>query len=182
MQLIGQVARARLIAPQIDPETKQPLLMIRSSPEHRDQIREIKDLLGVDQNRELYHVDSDFLHSRGDTISIRTRSLMSIFFYLSQHVDAPKSHQEEGLVTVTRNEDGSPFDWGSTPAGRLFHVRASADRPKKAFLAIPYRDHWFYLADNDLESKSTFMLLMQLFRLEAGAAKAASPMLTIPVR
>jgi hypothetical protein len=51
-----------------------------------------------------------------------------------------------------------------------------------AFVAIPYRGQWFYLADNDLESKSTFMLLSQLFRLQAGAAKAAGPTLTLPVR
>ena len=51
-----------------------------------------------------------------------------------------------------------------------------------AFVAIPYRGEWFYLADNDLESKSTFMLLTQLFRLQAVAAKSAGPTLTLPVR
>jgi hypothetical protein len=50
-----------------------------------------------------------------------------------------------------------------------------------AFVAIPYRGNWFYLADNDLDSKSTFMLLMQLFRLQAGSAKSIGPTLTIPV-
>jgi hypothetical protein len=45
--------------------------------------------------------------------------------------------------------------------------------PDLALVAIPYRGQWFYLADNDLESKSTFMLLTQLFHLQAEAAKAA---------
>jgi hypothetical protein len=45
-----------------------------------------------------------------------------------------------------------------------------------------YRNQWFYLADNDLESKSTFMPLHQLFRLQAGAGKSAGPTLTFPVR
>jgi hypothetical protein len=85
-------------------------------------------------------------------------------------------------VTVTRNKDGSKFDWDTTPAGSLFHIRQSEERPDLAFLAIAYRGHWFYLADNDLESKSTFMLLMPLFRLQAGAAKSTGPTLTIPVR
>ena len=62
-------------------------------------------------------------------------------------------------MTVTRNEDGSEFDWGTTAGGKIFHIRQSEVRPDGAFVAIPYRDHWFCLAGNDLESKSTFMLL-----------------------
>ena len=65
----------------------------------------------------------------------------------------------------------------------VFSTSAKANRqPDMAFVAIPYRGQWFYLADNDLESKSTFMLLTQLFRLQAGAAKSAGPTLTLPVR
>ena len=182
MQLIEVVSHAQLIVPRINPKTKEPQLEIKSSPEFREQIREIKELLGLDQSLEVYRVNGDFLASSPDTISIGTRALMSIFFYLSHHVDSPPPHKAAGLVTVTRNKDGSEFDWGTTAAGRLFHIRQSEEQPNLAFVAIPYRGRWFYLADNDLESKSTFMLLMQLFRLQAGAAKSAGPALTIPVR
>ncbi len=182
MQLIEVVSHAQLIVPRINPKTKEPQLEIKSSLEFREQIREIKELLGLDQNLEVYRVNGDFLASSPDTISIGTRALMSIFFYLSHHVDSPAPHKAAGLVTVTRNKDGSEFDWGTTAAGRLFHIRQSEEQPNLAFVAIPYRGRWFYLADNDLESKSTFMLLMQLFRLQAGAAKSAGPALTIPVR
>jgi hypothetical protein len=182
LQLFDKVIREDLIVPRIDPNTKETQLVIKSSPMHHDSIREIKQLLGLDQNLEVYHVNSDFLRHRPDTISIRSRSLMSIFFYLSHHVDAPKIHKSAGLVTVTRNQDGSEFDWGKTAGGSLFHIRQSEKQPDLAFVAIPYRGQWFYLADNDLESKSTFMLLTQLFRLQAGAAKSAGPALTLPLR
>jgi hypothetical protein len=182
MQLVEGLRGAMLIIPRVDPATKEPQLEIRSSPEYADAIQEIKQLLGLDPDIELYRLSGDFLQHRGDTISIRTRSLMSIFSFLSQHVEAPPSHSSAGLVTVTRNKDGSPFDWSTTLGGGLFHIRQSEDRPDLAFLAIPYRGHWFYIADNDLESKSTFMLLTQLFRLQAGATKSTGPVLTIPVR
>jgi hypothetical protein len=182
LQLIEEVAHEQLLVPRINPQTKELQLQIKSSAEFRLQIREIKDLLGLDQNLDIFQVNNDFLRFSSDTISIRTRSLMSIFFYMSHHVDVPQSHKEAGLVTVTRNKDGSEFDWGTTPAGNTFHIRQSEEQPKLAFVAIPYRGRWFYLADNDLESKSTFMLLMQLFRLQAGAATSAGPTLTLPVR
>jgi hypothetical protein len=182
LELLDEVINEELIIPRIDPDTKETQLVIKSSPQHQGAIRELKQLLGLDQKLEVYHVNSDFLRQRPDTISIRTRSLMSIFFYLSHHVDAPKDHKAAGLVTVTLNQDKSEFDWGKTAGGKLFHIRQSEKQPDLAFVAIPYRGKWFYLADNDLESKSTFMLLTQLFRLQAGAAKSAGPTLTLPVR
>jgi hypothetical protein len=182
LDLIEAAGRDQLIFPRADPESKAPKLYLRPSPGQDGTAREIKAILGLDPALEAFRVDSDFLGARPDTVSIRTRSLMNIFFYLSQHVDAPKAHQSAGLVTVTRNRDGSEFDWGATSGGRRFHILESEDRPDLAFLAIPYRGHWFYLRDDDLESKSTFMLLMQLFRLQAGAAKSSGPALTLPVR
>ena len=182
LQLFDEVISENILVPRMDPNTKEIQLIIKSSPMHKDAVWEIKQLLGLDQNLELYHVNSEFMRHRSDTISIRSRSLMSIFSYLSHHVDSPKAHKATGLVTVTRNRDGSEFDWAKTAGGRLFHIRQSEKQPEMIFLTIPYRGHWFYLADNDLESKSTFMLLTQLFRLQAGAAKLEGPALTIPVR
>ena len=111
-----------------------------------------------------------------------TRSLMSIFFYLSHNIEAPTEHIQKGLIKETQRREGGRFDWSETPGGRLFKIYQSDTKPDNAMLAIPYRDHWFYIADNDIESKSTFMLLTQLFRLQAGSAKMAAPTLTIPVR
>ena len=53
-------------------------------------------------------------------------------------------------------------------------MRSSTSRPANAFVAVPYRGAWFYIADNDLESKSTFMLLTQLFNLQAGQIKTVA--------
>lgn len=74
---------------------------------------------------------------------------------LSHHVDKPRAHKDAGLVTVTHDWRGTEFDWGQTLGGKPLHIRYSEDPPDLAFLAIPYRGHWCYIADNDLESKST---------------------------
>lgn len=43
-------------------------------------------------------------------------------------------------------------------------------------------DAWFYIADNDLNSKTTFTLLSFLFNLQAANKSGANPVLTYPVR
>jgi hypothetical protein len=179
---VQKVRGSRLITPHIDPVTKQAVVQIHSNARHQGDIAEIKHLLGLDPHRETYILTGNVLQRGGDTISISTRSLMSIFFYLSHNIETPTEHKQEGLIKITRNKDGSVFDWATTPAGQLFRINVSESKPDHGFLAIPYRDHWYYVTDNDLESKSTFMLLTQLFRLQAGASKAVPPTLTIPVR
>ncbi|MEY3788602.1 MAG: hypothetical protein RIQ94_774 [Pseudomonadota bacterium] len=182
LDLFDQIKGEDLIIPRIDPKTSETQLEIKPSAEYQDVVFEIKYLLGLDQKLDVFHVNNDFLKHSSDTISIRSRSLMSIFFYLSHNVDTPKSHQEAGLVTVTKNKDGSEFDWNKTKSGKLFHIHQNEKQPDQAFVSIPYRNQWFYLEDNDLESKSSFMLLSQLFRLQAGSAKPVVPSLTIPVK
>ncbi|MCF6225476.1 MAG: hypothetical protein L3J22_04120 [Xanthomonadales bacterium] len=127
-------------------------------------------------------VSTDFLEKNPNEISIRTRSIASVLFYLSQNIDIPQEHIEAGLITTTRNPDGSIFNWGSTPAGSIFNIRSSKTYPQHAYLVVPYRDYWFYIADNDLQTKSTFLLLTQLFNLQAGQNDYSGPTLTLPVR
>lgn len=162
------------------PDHRELQLQIATVPEYADAIAEIKSLLGLDPNLSVYSIKGGIGLDYKNTVYIDTRPLGSIFFYLSHRVDTPESHMEK--VNTTRTSDGHKFDWSATAAGQLFHVHQSKDRPDDTPLATYYRDHWFYIADNDLESKSTFLLLTQLFRLQAGAAKGVIPTLTIPVR
>ncbi|MEY2679928.1 MAG: hypothetical protein RL661_159 [Pseudomonadota bacterium] len=180
--IFERVADENLIQARQDPETKTLKIEIRSTPEYADVISELKGMLGLDPRMTVYRVEGDAIERRSDTIHIVTRPLMGTLFYLSHRIDSPVEDQTAGYVTVTRNPDGSVFDWGDTPAGRIFHVRQSDDRPDHAFQSINFYDRWYYIPNNDLESKSTFLLLTQLFRLQAGAAKSIGPTLTIPVR
>ena len=128
-------------------------------------------------------INNDFINSKPGEINVRTRSISSIMFYLSQNVKIPEKHIDAGLVTVTKTLDGEgEFDWSETPAGNAFQVSFSEEYPENAFIAVPYRDYWFYIVDNDLQTKSTFMLLTQLFDLQAGQTTYTGPTLTLPVR
>jgi len=70
------------------------------------------------------------------------------------------------------------LDWTETVLGDLFRVRVSAKKPGvAAYVAVSYRGHWFYIADCDLQSKSTYLLLKQLFSLQSGDPKDRSSVL-----
>ena len=171
-----------LVEARIDKATKDLKISFEPSEEFNDVEQSIKTQLKLDLNRSVFDVEGDDVQRKPDTLEIVTRPLMSTFFYLSHRVDVPDEHKSNGWVTITKNKDGSDFDWGDTPAGRLFHVLVSKEKPDDAFIAVPYESYWYFIPKNDKESKSTFLLLSQLFRLQAGAAKSIGPTLTIPVR
>lgn len=111
-------------------------------------------------------------------LSLATRSLLGVLYYLSQGVDVPPSDVEAGRVTRTLTPSGEPFDWSQVTRD-LFRVRVADQAPDGAFVRVRYRDHWFFIPDDDLESKTTFGLLSQLFSLQAGGAHALAPTLTL---
>lgn len=112
-------------------------------------------------------------------LTVATRSVMGVLFYISQAVTPPESHVEKGLVTLT-TENGQPFEWLQVTKD-LFEVHVSRFRPRDSAVTVRYRGHWFFVRDDDADSKSTLMLIAQLLALQSGNQKGQAPVLTIPV-
>ena len=112
----------------------------------------------------------------GETVSVRTGSLLRALIYLSQGVDVPEAHVQQGLTTA-EFPPGSP----GTAIDDIFNVRVSKRRPD-ASLAVQHRGYWFYLPENDLASRFTFYHIAELFRLGLAPGSAQdAPVLTLPV-
>ena len=118
--------------------------------------------------------------SSNDNIQIESRSLAGILFFLSHGVSIPADDIQEGRVTVTKNESGEDFDWQDV-MDNLFTVHTSKKPPEQATIAVEYRGNWFYIKDNDMQSKYTLMLLNQIAALQSGQIEKAGPILTLPV-
>ena len=155
--------------------------LISDNDAYKNDINKVYRLLELDRGEDEFTLSTDFLNMKNTQWTVRPRSISGLLYYLSHNVEAPSGHNHE-LVTVTRTKNGGVFDWDETPAGRLFKVRTSEEPPENAYIATRYRGHWFYIEDDELEYKSTFMLLRQLFDLQAGHSNPQVPALTIPVR
>jgi hypothetical protein len=132
--------------------------------------------------RARYRLTEDFLAADETRISVKLRSVLGVMFYLSTGVHVPSEHSAAGLVTTTRAADGTVFDWDQL-LGDVFRVEVSDGEPAddKSYVKVKYRGFWFFVRDNDLESKSTFMLLSQLFSMQAGQVGMVAPALTLPL-
>ena len=106
---------------------------------------------------------------------------MTTMLYLSRGVQVPQKDLDNGVVHVTLGKDGEPFDWRHI-SEELFTIESSASKPQDAFLAVQYRDHWFYIRDNDVITKDTFVLFETLLALRAGEVPQSNTPLTLPLR
>jgi len=113
-------------------------------------------------------------------IGVYPRSILSCMYYLSRGVEVPKVDRQQGKAPSTFSDEKNLFAWGDL-IGSLMKVKTCQCMPKNAYVVIKYRKHWFYIDDSDAQSKQTFLLLLQLYNLQAGQPKVAPPVLTLPL-
>ncbi len=157
-----------------------PTLQFSREALDSSEYKELVDLLGLNPGQTTYKWVKGVGGGRGDVIAMETRSYSAILFFMSQSVEVPSRDEDDGRVTVTRDESGEPFDW-SMVTGGMMRIQSSESRPSNATVAVRYRGSWFYIDDSDLDSKSTFVLLSQLSALQSADVRGAAPLLTLPV-
>lgn len=145
-----------------------------------DDARQARKLLGIESESPLLKITPPMDHRGPDEVALTGRSLISVLFFLSQAVEVPERDEKAGRVTITRGEGGQRFDWYAA-TGELLRVHSAASEPAGAAVKVHYRGSWFYIADDDLNSKTTFNLLNYLFALKAGSKEVKEPLLTLGV-
>jgi hypothetical protein len=130
-------------------------------------------------------VESQTAESRagdGTRLHIVPRSTVEALFYMSNGVSAPAEHVACGYVMPVQE----PNDLTSEPrhvTEGLFtaHCWKGWCRPKCAWIAVKYRDYWYYIDDADNDSKVSFTLMMVMARANLLSTKKGSPVLTLPI-
>lgn len=140
----------------------------------------LRSSLGLSSESTELTVTSRESASGESELAVKGRSLLGAMFFLSQGVEPPDEHAAQGLVTITKTPSNDVFDWKEA-LGSLVTIRSSQARPSRAAVAVPYRGHWFFIEDNDLNSKTTFNLMTYIFSLQATDEKKESPLLTVPL-
>ena len=164
----------------IDGRDSQAYLLVVAEGRDTESFKSLVRLLNLDPESQRYRLMLGKTAKPGQSISLRLRSLMGVMSFMSQAVSVPEDDRLAGLVTTTTNDDGVEFDW-SNVVGSLISISSKPESPAASAVAVNYRDSWFYIDDHDLDSKSSFSLLGQLFALRVGKGSGAAPMITLPV-
>ncbi|HTP25823.1 MAG TPA: hypothetical protein VMK12_09215 [Anaeromyxobacteraceae bacterium] len=143
--------------------------------ESEHEFREIRRILGLKDGRE-FRIAYGLSQANNGEVVLLTRSLLEILFDVATWIEVPPAHVAEQRVRATSGFEAETA-LGIRP---LLKVSSGKDRPKDAFVALRYKDSWFWVDDRDYASKQAFSFLLLLSSLtDAGQGKQL-PILTIP--
>lgn len=139
--------------------------------------REVRNILGLRPDVSEVRVVFGSTRNSDEELAIITRSMLEMLMDLSgSAVEVPPAHVLEGRVAPSRSFD-TDAEGGLTP---LLRIHSGPTRPTDSFVAIPYRDHWFWIDDCDVGSKGIFSFLLVLSSLTESDATKSAPVITIP--
>lgn len=175
VRLLRALQREQLLDLAAGPEGKGVELRFVRTASARPETARLRELLKLSPGRERFRIINGVEAPDADTIALTTRPLLSALSYVAQGISAPPAHVTAGKVRKTLRADESAFDWREL-LGDLFQVQSAEDEPEESSVAILYRGHYFFIPDNDLETKSTFVLLTQLMALHSAPATSGPAM------
>jgi len=166
---------------QLEGNSNNLALLIRKKFSESDEVKNLLTALNLSTSNTIIPLTTDFSSGMdGESIEINLRSLAGIQFFLSHGVLIPNDDIINSRVKVTKTRNGGNFNWQDILSD-LFVVYSQKERPNKASVRIKYRGNWFFIKDNDMESKYTLMLLNQISALQSGNLEKVGPVLTLPV-
>jgi len=138
--------------------------------------RAVREILGLRQDLKEIRIVFGSAPRGDNEIAMVTRSMLEILVDLAASIDVPSSDVKEGRTFGTKAFD-TDEPGGFRP---LVRVLSGPQRPGDAFVAIPYRAHWFWVEDRDHTSKTMFSFLLILMSLTDVDPGKGAPIITIP--
>lgn len=128
----------------------------------------------------------DFLPCEGDktkcrSVFIKMKSYQQMIYDMGLHADISDDAQSDEVSIPFKPSTDDVASRNGLHAG-LIKIKSQSTQPTSYFVAVPYRNRWFYIDDRDIKSKIFFMVLNSIFSLQSGdLPTTASPLLTLPV-
>jgi hypothetical protein len=140
-----------------------------------NRIAELRRLLGLDPQAIELNLVYGQVASNSTEIAVITRSLFHINQSLAIRSEVPEKDIQEGRTVpgIVQNED--TLEGSVSPL-----IRCGASKTEDAFVAVKYREHWFWIDDRDLRAKRALNLMMLLFTLADTGDREGQPVVTIP--
>lgn len=173
--LVRRLQQSRRLALEFEADGKS---FLRFRDTAGPEAAELRSLLALDPQATRFEVVPPRGERTPAQVRAQGRSLLGVMFFLAHAVEVPEVHRRAGKVTITRDSTGAEFDWNRV-LGPLLRIRSAASRPADAAVRVAYRGHWYWIADDDLNSKSTFALLRLLLFLKSTGAQGPSPLITV---
>ena len=155
------------------------LLMLhnrRISPEVEQDIRFLRQALGLQQGAQELILTYGAIPRSDREVALLTRSTLEIYLELGARIQASEADVKAGRVL-----DVPPAHSEIGPRDQpLIFIYSGETPPEDPFVTVHYGQHWFWIENNDYRSKSIFSFLLLLSSLAEAGVPQQAPIITIP--
>jgi hypothetical protein len=142
-------------------------------PESQATAAHVRQLLGMASGQTEAEVTYGRAASRPHQIAILTRPIIAILAQVSAEIDVPPKDVAAGRTVLSLPP--SPLE-----PKPVIRVHTGTAAPPNTDTAIKYRQSWFWIDDDDFDSKVAYTVLGLLIALVQGTPSGQAPILTIP--
>jgi hypothetical protein len=179
MNRLKKIQKSGGVGIRIEKKEKDIDTIIFFEAEEKDvqqEVVKLKKLLNLDTELDEFKLVYGYLPQSSNELAILSRSIMEILLEMGTYIDVPQKDLDEGRVLpVLSSSIEKEFD--ILP---IIQIHSSLKKPNDAYLAVPYRDYWFWIDDRDPHSKNILTFMLILFSLAETSGPSRAPILTIP--
>jgi hypothetical protein len=180
-EALTRIQRAGNIGIEVDSrkDGSSVLLVIRrpgAETVPNDDGRRVRELLGLAGDASQFEIVYGMFPSDTEHVAVLTRSMMEIMLHLGFGIDLPAEDVASGRVLAGKRQAGE------AEGERLVHIKSGAEAPADTYATVKYKGNWYWIDENDVESKRSFTFLMILFSLAETGQGVAAPVVTVPSR
>lgn len=151
-------------------ETAFMVIGQKVSPQTRTDMARVRELLNLDPNAGEFRLVFGSTSSGKTELALQTRSMLQLLVELAGCIDVPPEHVEGGKTYPTSQEKTDTS---------FIRIHSGVSKPSNDFVAVQYRDHWFWVDDGDFASKRMLSLMMMFFSLTETGNAAGAPIVTV---
>jgi hypothetical protein len=146
------------------------------APEIAQKAAEVRRLLKMLPDQQKFLLIFSPVRGTDNELAVNSRSMLQIMGAFASYLDVP----QEDL----KAHRAAPAFENADPSTRRDSVRiySGKDKPTDAFVAVRYRNHWFWIDDGDWKTKRALTAVMFFFTIAETGSNENLPMITIPAQ
>lgn len=146
------------------------------TPEIAQKSAEVRRLLKLPADGSKFTLIYSPSRGAAGELAVNSRSLMQILAAFASYVDVPEQdllHHSALPAVDNSNSESHP---------QAVRIRSGKDRPAVVYVAVHYRDSWFWIDDGDWQTKRALGAVMFFFTLGETGPNENLPLITIPAQ
>lgn len=147
-----------------------------ASDDIAEKAAEVRRLLKLPAEQQKYLITYSPVRGAENELAVNSRSMLQILMAFASYMELPEEHLKNHSAPPTPGAVAS--ETGQQPV----RIQSSKEKPAKAFAAVHYRDHWFWIDDADWQTKRALTAVMFFFTLAETGSSEKLPLITIPAQ